>query len=133
MLLLVVALAQAPQTIELQPGMVITQSARVVKKTYALSGPPITIRGDDITVDFNGATLEGTPAHIAPDRRTGVAILVEGGSNIRITNATVRGYRFGIIAHGTKNLTLEDNDFSDTWKPRLFSLIEHESLVDWLS
>jgi len=133
MLLLVALLAQGPQSIELQPGMVITQSTRVVKKTYALSGPPITIRGDNITVDFNDATLEGTPAGIAPDGRSGVAILVEGGSNIRITNASVHGYRFGIIARGTRNLTLEDNDFSDTWKPRLFSLIEHESLVDWLS
>ena len=133
MLLLVVLLAQGPQSVELQPGMVITQSTRVVKKTYALSGPPITIRGDNITVDFNDATLEGTPAGIAPDRRSGVAILVEGGSSIRITNASVHGYRFGIIARGTRNLTLEDNDFSDTWKPRLFSLIEHESLVDWLS
>lgn len=135
MLLLVVALAQGPQIIELQPGMVITQSARVVKKTYALpgAGPPIAIRGDNITVDFNDATLEGTPSNIAPDRRTGVAILVEGGSNVRITNARVHGYRFGIIARGTQNLTLQDNDFSDTWKPRLFSMIEHESLVDWLS
>jgi parallel beta-helix repeat protein len=135
MLLLMVALAQAPQDIELQPGMLITQSARVARKTYALSGggPLITIRGDNITVDFNDATLEGTPSNIAPDRRTGVAILVEAGSNVRITNARVHGYRFGIIARGTHNLTLEDNDFSDTWKPRLFSLVEHESLVDWLS
>jgi len=133
MLLLVALLAQGPQSVELQPGMVITQSTRVVKKTYALSGSPITIRGDNITVDFNDATLEGTAAGIAPDRRSGVAILVEGGSNIRISNATVHGYRFGIIARGTRNLTLEDNDFSNTWKPRLFSLIEHESLVDWLS
>jgi len=133
MLLLVVALAQAPPVIELQPGLVITQSARVVKKTYALAGEPITIRGDNISVDFNGATLEGTPPTTAPDRRSGVAILVEGGSNIRISHARGHGYRFGIIARGTRNLTLEDNDFSDTWKPRLFSLIEHESLVDWLS
>ena len=61
MLMLVVALAQGPQYVELQPGMVITQSTRVTRRTYALSGPPITIRGSNITVDFNGATLEGTP------------------------------------------------------------------------
>src|SRR6266516_1078550 len=72
MLLLVLALAQAP--IELTPGLVITHSVRVKSRTYRLSGPPITIRGDSITIDL-----------------------------------------------------------SHTWKPRLFSLLEHESLVDWLS
>ena len=133
MLMLVVALAQGPQYVELQPGMVITQSTRVTRRTYALSGPPITIRGSNITVDFNGATLEGTPATTDPDRRRGVAILVDSGANVRIANARVRGYRFGIIARGTRGLTLINNDLSDTWKPRLFSLIEHESLVDWLS
>jgi parallel beta-helix repeat protein len=133
MLLLVVALAQGPQYVELQAGMVITQSTRVARRTYALSGTPITIRGSDITVDFNGATLEGTPSNTDPDRRRGVAILVDSGANVRITNARVRGYRFGILARGTHGLTLINNDLSDTWKPRLFSLIEHESLVDWLS
>jgi len=133
MLLLVVALAQGPQYVELQPGMVITQSTRVTRRMYALSGAPITIRGSNITVDFNGATLEGTPANTDPDRRRGVAILIDSGADVRIANARVRGYRFGIIARGTRGLTLINNDLSDTWKPRLFSLIEHESLVDWLS
>lgn len=132
MLLLIAVLWQAPQEIELRPGMVITQSARVVKRTYALSAP-ISIRGDNISVDFNGATLEGAPSATDPDRRRGVAILVDSGSNIRVTNARVRGYRFGILARGTRGLTLVNNDLRDTWKPRLFSLIEHESLVDWLS
>ena len=133
MLLLLIALAQGPQYVELRAGMVISQSTRVARRTYALSGTPITIRGSDITVDFNGATLEGTPSSTDPDRRRGVAILVDSGANVRITNARVRGYRFGILARGTHGLTLINNDLSDTWKPRLFSLIEHESLVDWLS
>src|SRR6201988_1193453 len=133
MLLLLVALAQGPQNVELHAGMVITQSTRVARRTYSLSGAPITIRGSNITVDFNGAILEGTPSNTDPDRRRGVAILVNSGANVRIMNARVRGYRFGILARGTRGLTLVTNDLSDTWKPRLFSLIEHESLVDWLS
>src|SRR5262245_57326204 len=133
MLLLVAMLSQAPQEIELRAGMRITESVRVIKKTYALSGAPISIRGDNITVDFNGATLEGTPAETDPDRRRGVAILVDSGSNVRIANARVRGYRFGILARGTRGLTIVGNELSDTWKPRLFSLVEHESLVDWQS
>lgn len=119
--------------------MVITQSTRIVPKTYRLAAPMsldsavIMIRGDDITVDFQGATLEGMAPETDPDRATGVAIRVEGGRNVRILNARIRGYRVGILARGTHDLALIGNDVSYTWKPRLFSLIEHESLVDWLS
>lgn len=125
--------------VELRPGMVITQSARILPKTYRLAAPAsldsavITIRGDSITLDFQGATLEGMAPETDPDRAAGVAIRVEGGHNVRIINARIRGYRVGILARGTKGLALIDNDVSYTWKPRLFSLIEHESLVDWLS
>ncbi|HYU28930.1 MAG TPA: hypothetical protein VEK83_07880, partial [Gemmatimonadales bacterium] len=118
MLLLVLALAQAP--IELTPGMVITQSVRVVPKVYRLSGAPIVVRGDNITVDFRGATLEGSSAD--------TAIRVDGGSNVRIVNAHVRGYKVGILARGTVHLFLEKNDLSHNWRPRLLSLVEHESL-----
>ena len=129
----------AAAQVELRPGMVITQSVRVVPRTYRIPAPEsldsavITIRGDDVTVDFQGATLEGMAPERDPDRATGVAIRVEGGRNVRILNAKIRGYRVGILARGTKGLALIDNDVSYTWKPRLFSLIEHESLVDWLS
>jgi len=131
MLLLVLALAQAP--IELQPGMVITQSVRVIPKTYRLTGPPILVRGDNITVDFRGATLEGIDPQADPDQASDTAIVIDGGSNIRILKARIHGYKIGILARGTRQLTLRNNDLSDNWKPRLFSRVEHESLVDWLS
>jgi len=136
---LVAVVNAATAQVELRPGMVITQSVRVVPKTYRLAASAsldsalITIRGDDITVDFQGASLEGMPPETDPDRATGVAIRVDGGRNVRILNAKIRGYRVGILARGTQGLTLIGNDVSYTWKPRLFSLIEHESLVDWLS
>ena len=127
MLLLVLLLTQGPQgsqgPIALHSGQVITRSARVLRRTYRISG--VVIRGDNITVDFAGATLQGTPAD--------TAIRIDGGKNVRIIQARARGYKVGILARGTRNLTLEDNDLSYNWKPRLFSLVEHESLVDWLS
>src|SRR5467141_3613260 len=131
MLLLVLVLAQAP--IELQAGMIITQSVRVVAKTYRFAGPPIIVRGSNITVDFRGATLQGTDHGADPDQARDTAIVIDGGSNIRIVKANIHGYKVGILARGTRRLTLRDNDLSDNWKPRLFSLIEHESLADWLS
>src|SRR6266550_419911 len=131
MLLLVLVLAQAP--IELQAGMIITQSVRVLPKTYRLAGPPIIVRGDNITVDFGGATLEGIDPQADPDQARDTAIVIDGGSNIRIVKARIHGYKVGILARGTRRLSLRNNDLSNNWKPRLFSLVEHESLVDWLS
>ncbi|HMI54930.1 MAG TPA: right-handed parallel beta-helix repeat-containing protein [Gemmatimonadaceae bacterium] len=120
-------------------GLIITRSARVAHRIYRLSAPRsldsavITIRGDDITVDFGGATMEGIGRDTNPDLAVGVAIRVDGGRNVRIINARVRGYKIGILARQTKDLSLIDNDLSYNWKPRLYSLIEHESLIDWLS
>ncbi len=128
-----------PPTIELRSGMVITRSARVAPRVYqlaassSLDSAAIVIRGNDITVDFAGATLEGMSPSANPDLAQGVAIRVDSGRNIRIVNAHVRGYKIGVLARGTHNLSLIDNDLSYNWKPRLYSLIEHESLVDWLS
>jgi parallel beta-helix repeat protein len=129
----------APPTIELREGLVITKSARVAARTYRLSASAsldsavITIRGDNITVDFAGATMEGTAPDALPDVAAGIAIRIDGGRNVRVLNARIRGYKIAIFADSTRGLSLIDNDLSYNWKPRLYSLIEHESLIDWLS
>jgi len=132
MLLLILTLTQQPPTIELRSGMVITHSVRVVPRIYRLSGP-ITVKGDSITVDFRGATLQGMAPEADPDGARDTAIVVAGGRHVRILDARVRGYKIGILARGTHDLALIGNDLSYNWKPRLLSLVEHESLVDWLS
>ena len=135
---LLVMLAQAP-TATPQAGMIITRSTRLRPGVYrlqadsALDRPLITVRGDNITLDLSGVTLEGSHPDSAPDRARGVAIRVEGGRNVVIRNGRVRGYRFGVMARGTRGLEIRDVDLRHAWKPRLFSLVEHESLVDWLS
>ena len=132
--------AQTPlPEIRLHAGLVITRSVRVTSGTYRLPAPSsldsaaIVIRGDGITVDFGGATLRGAPAEALPDQGAGVAIRIEGGRNITVRNARIRGYKIGILARDVSGLRLIGNDASHNWKPRLYSLIEHESLVDWLS
>jgi parallel beta-helix repeat protein len=133
------AAAQAPRRIPITRGMVITHSVRITPGTYRIAAPTsldsavITIRGDDVTVDFSGAVLEGSPVTADPDEAAGVAIRIEGGRNVTIRNARVRGYKVGILARGTHDISLLDNDLSYNWKPRLYSLVEHESLADWLS
>ena len=134
------AQAQSAAPIELRQGLVITKSARVAPRTYRLPAPDssdsaavITIRGDNITVDFAGATMAGTSDDSLPDAAKGIAIRIDGGRNVRVTNAHIRGYKIGILAHGVNGLSLIDNDLSYNWMPRLYSILEHESLIDWLS
>jgi parallel beta-helix repeat protein len=133
MLLLVLVLAQGPRFVELRPGMVITQSVQVARRTYSGGGPPIVVRGNDITIDFRGALLEGIQPESDPELARDTAIIIEGGRNVQLLNGRIRGYKIAILARGTRGLRLRNNDLSYNWKPRLFSLVEHESLVDWLS
>src|SRR5574338_1070621 len=101
-------------TVELTPGMVITRSVRVAPGTYRLRAPTsldsaaITVRGDDITVDLGGVPLDGSAPGADPDARAGVALRVAGGRNVRIQHARIRGYKVGILARGTRGLTLAD-------------------------
>jgi len=138
--------AQAPRpstlpAIELSQGLVITKSARIAPRTYrlpargSLDSAVITIRGDNITVDFAGATMEGAPPDANPDAAAGVALRIEDGRNIRIINARIRGYKVGILARGTRALSLIANDLSYNWKPRLpiDSLsFDHNEKDEWL-
>lgn len=125
-------------TVVPRAGLVITRSTTIRPGTYLFAPSPtdsalIVVRGSDITLDLAGAHLLGVPANSDPDGAAGVAILVDGGANVTIKNARIRGYKIAILARGTRNLRLIDNDLSFNWKPRLFSLVEHESLTDWLS
>jgi parallel beta-helix repeat protein len=120
-------------------GLVITHSMRISPGSYRLPAPGssdsalITIRGDNLEVDFTGVVLDGAPPGSEPDGGAGIAVLVDGGRNIVIHGARIRGYKVGILVRGTRGLKLNNNDLSHNWKPRLFSLVEHESLADWLS
>jgi len=129
----------APRTLPLTRGMVITESVRIRPGEYRFETDPsmdsalVVVRGEGITVDLRGVTLRGAAADAAPDAARGVAIRVDGGRDITIHGATIRGVRIAVLARGTRGLTLRDNDLSYNWKPRLFSLVGHESLIDWLS
>lgn len=136
----VVATAQGrPNATVPRAGLVITHSMRVKPGRYRLPAPGspdsalITIRGNDLEVDFTGVVLDGAPAGADPDEGAGIAVLVDGGQNVVVRGAHIRGYKIGILVRGTRGFKLNDNDLSHNWKPRLFSLVEHESLADWLS
>jgi nitrous oxidase accessory protein NosD len=127
-----------PQAVPLTEGIVIERSVTVRPGTYRLSSPDldtpaVVIRGEDITVDFGGAILEGGPPDADPDGFTGTGILIDGGARVTLKHAVVRGYKVGIRARRSPDLRLTGNDVSYNWKQRLHSGIEKESLLDWMS
>ena len=120
-------------------GLEIRQSGRVVRGDYLLPSPAggefqpaIVISGSNITVDFDGAVLRGTPATTEPDERTGLGVLVTG-KNVTIRNLRVHGYKVGLWAQDADGLKLVDSDFSWNWKQRLKSGLDKEDLADWMS
>ena len=132
------AVAGAPQEIPLSSGMVIDQSVVIRPGRYALMSadldrPAIRVTGENIIVDFNGAELIGSSPSADPDTFAGTGIFVDGGRRITIKNATVRGYKVGILARRSPDLRITGNNLSYNWKQRLYSGIEKESLVDWMS
>jgi nitrous oxidase accessory protein NosD len=139
LLLLLLQVGTTVPEVALEAGMVIDRSVRVRPGTYRLPAsadlerPAIMIRGRNITVDFHGAVLQGSDADADPDRFAGVAILVDGGEGVTVRGATVRGYKVGILARNSPKLHVTHNDLSYNWKQRLYSGIEKESLLDWMS
>jgi nitrous oxidase accessory protein NosD len=139
-LLLVIALSTVHPRAQSRPvaGMVIARTLTLPAGTYTvasadLAHPAITIRGSNITVDFKDVILRGAPAEADPDSFTGLAVLVDGGENVTIRNLRAHGYKIGVLARGSRGLHITHADLSFNWKPRLHSLVEHESLLDWMS
>lgn len=119
--------------------MVIDKTTVVANRVYAFANKDndaktgaITIKGSNITIDFGGATLEGTPSATDPDKREGTGVIVEG-ENITIKNLKVRGFKVGLIARNSKGLRLLSCDMSYNWKQHLLSTNEREDLADWMS
>ena len=118
-------------------GMVITADTRVKPGTYRLSGrdglAAITVHGSNITIDMTGVVIEGGDPVADPDGYVGTGIEIDGGDHVIVKGATIRGYKTAILGRKSPFLHLTGNDLSYNWKQRLWSGIEKESLVDWMS
>ncbi len=126
--------ATEPLTLD-KPGIVINGSTVVKAGLYVLpvvaDAYAVTIEGSNIIVDFGGAALEGAGEGIAPSRFVGTGIRIKG-DNITLRNAKVRGYKVGVYAEGSPNLTLENCDVSNNYRQRLLSTPQREDTSDWL-
>ena len=135
---LAVLAAFAQDTTVIRAGLVIERNPTLRRGVYRIASanigaPVITIRGSNIDLDLSGVELIGSPDRATPDQYKGLAILIDGGEHVSIRNARIRGFKVGILARNVKDLRLSGNDVSRNWKQRLYSRVEKESLVDWMS
>jgi parallel beta-helix repeat (two copies) len=125
--------------IPLSNGMIIRSSVKIIKADYKINGDTslresvIIIDGNDIIVDFNGAELKGSNNKLQPNEFYGCAIIIKGGKNITIKNATIRGFKVVVIGRGVENLTIENCNFSYNYRQKLHSNRLREDVSDWMS
>ncbi|MDP9230540.1 MAG: right-handed parallel beta-helix repeat-containing protein, partial [Bacteroidota bacterium] len=131
-----------PQQREEKPltkGMKITKSIKIKKAIYKFDAPGnidqpvIVIEGENITVDFNNATLKGSNLKRTPDNFFGVGIIIRNSKNITIKNLNGSGFKLALLAKDVESLTLDNCDFSYNYRPRLNSTQEKEDISDWMS
>ncbi len=135
--LLVLTACKSQQNLVPTVGTTITQSVTLKKDTFLLSAfdslrQVLTIEGENIIVDFNGAVINGGYGKSFPDQFIGTGILIKG-KNITLKNATLLGFKVAIFAEGVDSLRLLDCNLSYNWRPRLRSIREREDFSDWLS
>lgn len=129
---------KAYSQIELRQGLVIQESTIIQSGSYLLSSndletPVIVIEGNDITIDFNNALLDGKLSGQVPNEFTGLGILVRNGKNIVIKNLQARGFKIALLAENVEDLQILDSDFSYNYRMKLYSTRERENFQDWLS
>jgi len=119
-------------------GMTIVRSVRIPPGRYRLQAPAadaaaIVVRGENITIDLTGVTLEGGDPFADPDGYQGTGVFIDGGRGVTLRGGAIRGYKVGVRARRSPALHITGLDASYNWKQRLWSGIEKESLIDWMS
>lgn len=131
------AVKAALPDIPLKAGLVIKTSTTIKTGIYKLpaigkDSNVISIEGDDITVDFQGAVLQGFVKPQNPDQYTGIGLRIKG-NNITIKNVVIKGYKVGLLALNCENLHITKSNFSYNYKQHLRSTLEREDVSDWMS
>ncbi len=120
--------------------MIIRESTTITRNTYNVNAdtsirkPLIIIDGNNITIDFNQAVIQGSNDKTNPDEFYGLSILIKKGCrNITLKNVFIHGFKIGIMADGVAGLTIDNCDLSYNWRQRLLSTREKENEEDWMS
>jgi hypothetical protein len=68
------------------------------------AGALITISADNVVLDMNGATIDGTPKG-TPTSPTWGILSARNNTNITVRNGTVKGFNYGILLQGSLGST----------------------------
>jgi parallel beta-helix repeat protein len=119
--------------------MIITHSMEFKQSSYKIDAsddlelPVILVEGNNITIDFNNAILQGSNSQKNPNEFFGIAIMIQNSQNVTIKNLKAKGYKVALLARNTDHLTIDNCDFSYNYRQHLNSSQEKEDISDWLS
>ena len=134
--LAILGLSQSSEIALDRDDLEIRRSVRVKAARYRLDDRNddglIRVVGDGITIDFQGATLVGSPDEAKPDEFKGWGLVAEGCRNLTVKNLKVRGVKVGMYFKGCDGLRVEGCDVSGNWRQHLKSTPKAEDLSDWL-
>ena len=142
MLILFFAACQSPKEkyVSVVPGILISESGKIEPGIYeysnvdkSISRGLITIRGNDLELDFSNVEFIGNKKWQMPDAYSGLCIKVEDGKNITIRNLKIRGFKIALMAENVDSLRLINCDFSYNYRQKLGSTWAKEDTSDWLS
>ncbi len=92
----------------------------------------VQIKGNGITVTFEGEPLRGAQPGQEPDSFTGIGVSI-AGTKITLSGATISGYKTAVYAYRSNYLVIEDCDVSGNFCQRLGSTPWREDPADWLN
>ena len=98
-----------------QTNMKLTVTKDITLDKDAVLSTPLVIEADNVTIDGNGATIQGPGQPGELKTFVGAGVFSEGHSNITIRNLKVRGFESGLVATDGQNWLIENCDFSDNY------------------
>lgn len=110
--------------LRIAPGTVIADTAG--DGVLKVAAPGITVRFEE------GSVLRGAPAGTPGDAMVGLGLVVEGQANVRIENASIEGFKVGLLARNADGLVIAGASLRDNFRQRLRSLPSAEDGADWL-
>jgi len=77
----------------------------------------LVVHGSHLMIDGNGATLQGpgTTNNLKSLESAGIGLLLDGCVNVTIRNLKIHGFATGLNARDSRNLLIEQCDFSDNY------------------
>ncbi|HMN95339.1 MAG TPA: right-handed parallel beta-helix repeat-containing protein [Phycisphaerales bacterium] len=91
----------------------------------------VRIEGDDIVVDFGGATLRGAAPDVPLSALTGIGVTVTG-RNVVVRNLVLDGFKVGLLAQAVPGGVFEQIEVRRNYAQRLASTPAAEDAADWL-